>query len=313
MYLAITVLITSICFINCSFASDTIILFAQKKNTEQGWSIYRISPNGYDKEVVIPFRSGQGEYNPDISSDGQTILFNTYRYGGWKLATFDMNKKVVNKLDQGSAYYVNGVFSPDGKYIAYEKSIRGSTHICVANSDGSNETQLTGDVGRENRAPSWTPDGRNILFFAKHKHKHKHKQNQDIYSVNVATKAVNNITRNESGNDFNPSVSPDGKTVAFYSDRNGYLDVFTMPISGDKQVSLTDRLHSSNNPYNYFRDNNTFWLFKISWSPDGKSLVFSNIKDDNLDLFTASLVNGNIRQITQSPESELTPVWGKIK
>ncbi|WP_109301910.1 DPP IV N-terminal domain-containing protein [Aquimarina sp. AU474] len=283
------------------------ILFSRKNGSDNGWSIYGIHPDGTKEEVIIPFKSGQGEYNPSISPQDKVILFNTYRFGGWKLATYSMDTNKVNRISLGSNYYTNGAFSFDGKRIVYEKNIGKSTHIFISNLDGTRETNLTNTISNDNRAPCWSFDDKSILFYF------KRNETNDVFSIDITTKKVDNLTNNSSGNDFNPSVSPDGKQVAFFSDRNGYLDLYVMDITGENQVCLTSDLHSKNNTYNYYKDSNLYWIFKVSWSPDGQYLVFSNIKSDNVDLFTIKKNGTKLRQITNTPKSEYTPVWGNLK
>lgn len=265
------------------------------------------NPDGSSLEVLIPFKSGQGEYNPTLSSDGKTVLFNTYRYGGWKLALHDIDTKSVKRITLGSDYYTNGVFSPDGMQIAYEKNLQRSTHIFIADKNGKNERILTDKMGNENRTPIWSSDGKSIVFYSE-----KGRIN-DVYNLEVATGKFKSLTANNAGNDFNPSVSPDGKKIAFFSDRNGFLDLYVMNADGSDQQNLTSSIQNENNQYNYFTDSNMYWIFKVSWSPDGKSLVFSNATANNIDLFTISAEGKNIERITNTPESEFTPMWGVIK
>ncbi len=288
-------------------ADTSKILFSRKKDNDTGWSIYMIDPKGTNEEVFIPFKHGQGEYNPAISPDGNKILFNSYRFGGWKLATYCIDTQEISRISQGANYYTNGTFSRDGRKIAYEKNIGRSTHIFISNIDSTNELNLTTSVSNDHRTPSWGIDDKSILFYYK-----KNKVN-DIFNINIISREVTNLTKNSSGNDFNPSVSPDGKQIAFFSDRNGYLDLYIMDTTGENQVCLTSNLQSENNKYNYYKDFNLYWIFKVSWSPNGQYLVFSNIESNNIDLFTIKKNGTELTQITKTPKSEYTPVWGKLK
>lgn len=288
--------------------NSSIILYAKKRINSEGWSIYGISPDNLRTERVIPFSNGMGEYNPALSPNRTTILFNTYRYGGWKLATYDLKSKEVNRVTSASNYFTNGVYSPDGTRMVYEKNIGRSTHICMADCNGQNEVVLTSDKESwENRIPIWTPDGKAILYYSE-----RNKVN-DIFKLDIESGIQVNLTDNQEGNDFAPSISPDGKQIAFFSDRNGYLDLYLMDSDGNQQTLLTERLQNKNNSYNYYKDSNTYWVFKSAWSPDGKHLVFSNVTGDNIDLFTIERTGANIKNITNSPQSEYTPSWGRVK
>lgn len=282
------------------------ILFSRKHKQEKGWSIYSINPDGTGEKIVIPYASGQGEYNPEISPNGKEILFNSYRYGGWKLAVYNIQKKTVKNISSTSNYYTNGSYSNSGDNIAYERNVGRSTQIFISNSNGKNEKLMSVNMGRNNRLPCWTKKEESVLFYS------EKRAANDIYIANVKSGEIKNLTNNSSGNDFNPSVSPDGKQVAFFSDRNGYLDLYLMDISGKNQINLTSKLHNISNKYNYYKDQNIYWLFKVSWSPDGEYLVFSNTISDNIDLFTIRNDGSELKQITKTSQSELTPVWGSI-
>ncbi|WP_074409460.1 MULTISPECIES: TolB family protein [Aquimarina] len=291
------------CLIAIGGYSQSKILFARKLNNDRGWSILSIDPNDSSEKVVIPYSSGMGEYNPDISPDGKTILFNTYRYGGWKLAIHDLTITSTKKISHSANYYTNGVFSPKGDMIVYEKNVGRDTHIFIADKNGKNETILTNNMGKENRIPVWSVNGECIIFYSD-----KNGSN-DIYSITLKSKKVTNLTNNTSGNDFAPSVSPDGKYIAFFSDRNGYLDLYRMDTTGANQINLTNTLQSKYNSYNYYKDRNMYWRFKSSWSPDSSTIVFTNITNDNFDLFTIKIGGNDLKQITNSSSSEYTPVW----
>jgi len=283
------------------------ILYSKKRNNSEGWSVYSIDPNGLNGEIIIPFSRGMGEYNPFPSPDGNTIIFNTYRYGGWKLATYNVKSEKITRVTKASNYFTNGNYSPNGEKIVYEKNIGRSTHICIADSDGMNEIVLTSNTeSSENRIPVWTPDEKSIIFYSE-----KNKVN-DICMVNIENRTQKNLTKNKDGNDFAPSISPNGKQIAFFSDRNGHLDLYTMDILGNNQTLLTKMIQNDNNKYNYHTDSNTYWIFKNSWSPDGNYLVFSNATDNNIDLFTIHKNGSDLKNITNSPQSEYTPSWGLI-
>lgn len=289
--------------IDCSSA----IFYSKKRNNSEGWSIYSKNPKELTETLVIPFSGGMGEYNPAISPDGNTVIFNTYRYGGWKLATYHLTKKTTTRITKVSNYFTNASYSPSGQQIVYEKNIGRSTHICIANSNGQNETILTyNNESTENRIPVWTPDGKSIVYYS------ERGGTNDIFIVDIESGIKKNLTDNKDGNDFAPSISPNGKQIAFFSDRNGHLDLYTMDLFSERQTLLTKNLQNENNTYNYFTDTNTYWIFKNAWSPDGNDIVFSNATGDNIDLFVIAKNGTDIRNITNSPESEYTPSWGCI-
>ncbi len=82
-----------------------------------------------------------------------------------------------------------------------------------------------------------------------------------------------NLT-NSSGNDFNPSWSPDGKKIAFSSIRAGYNKIFIINVDSGEPIELTNSL--------------TFSGIEPSWSPDGKKINFhSSIQNEEIYIVNA--------------------------
>src|SRR5258708_38618360 len=82
----------------------------------------------------------------------------------------------------------------------------------------------------------------------------------DIWTADENGGNVHRLTVH-SARDIYPRFSPDGKWVAFSSDRNGNLDVFIVPAKGGEAKQLT--YHSA--------DDNV-----LAWSPDSRNVLFSS-------------------------------------
>ena len=98
------------------------------------------------------------------------------------------------------------------------------------------------------RTPSVSPDGQFVVF----------SYNGDIWKVSINGGRALRLTDN-TGVEINPVYSPDGKYLAFSSDRNGNFDVFVMDSEGGIPRQLT------------FRDSSDY---VTGWSPDGRYIIY---------------------------------------
>lgn len=104
--------------------------------------------------------------------------------------------------------------------------------------------------------PMVSRDGQTLLFSST-----QHRPTSDIYMQHVGSRVITRLT-DDPGQDVMPSLSPDGKRVAFASNRAGSWDIYIMPVTGGKAVQVTADVSNDLSP---------------SWAPDGQSLVFCRL------------------------------------
>ncbi|NIV49598.1 MAG: protein kinase, partial [Gammaproteobacteria bacterium] len=95
-----------------------------------------------------------------------------------------------------------------------------------------------------------SPDGRGLLYVA------DEGGDQDIFFQRVGGANPINLTGSSPEDDYHPEFSPDGERIAFRSDRDGG-GIYVMGATGESPRRVSDR------------------GYEPTWSPDGKSLVFS--------------------------------------
>jgi len=100
----------------------------------------------------------------------------------------------------------------------------------------------------------------------------------DIWTADETGQNVQRLTVHKA-RDVYPRFSPDGKWIAFSSDRSGNLDVFLIPVSGGTVKQLTN--HSADDSV-------------LNWTPDGRSILFSSNRGEDFAarLYTVSVDGG---------------------
>lgn len=166
-------------------------------------------------------------------------------------------------------------WSPDGKRIAFAREYRDpegvwQEEIWIMNSDGSKQAQIQPLSGGR---PYFMQDGR-ILF-------HSKTETSKICITNSDGSNIITLTNN-TAEDWEPKVSPDGKQITFISDRDGNKEIYVMNIDGSNQKRLTF---------------NTIADWGPSWSPDGAKLIFSSDTDEYFDIYMMNKDGSSIKKI----------------
>jgi eukaryotic-like serine/threonine-protein kinase len=171
---------------------------------------------------------------PRISPDGKQILSvvaDPQNHDSDDLWSLPAAGGVSTRMTFGPGRKGWGVWSPDGKYIAYDLHADGKHSIRRKPSDGSGaeETLLTlGPEISNSPAVDWSPDGRYLSY--------------DAFDINQGrmTTWILPLFGDEkpfqpapvTGNQFDGLFSPDGHWLAYFSDETGQAEVYVVPFPG---------------------------------------------------------------------------------
>jgi TolB protein len=188
-------------------------------------------------------------------------------------------------------------WSPDGRRLAYVADWNGRESIYVMNADGRDVRRLT--RGLHDLEPEWSPDGRSIAFtrdneiltmradgsvqlmlVRRTKSWHEHgspawSQNTFVYASNRAgffnqevyaaparrltfTKGSDGVL----GDDGMPAFSPNGRRIAFVSNRTQDGEIWVMSTNGSSQRQVTRRKGDD---------------FQPAWTADGRAIAFNAV------------------------------------
>jgi len=100
--------------------------------------------------------------SPTFSPDGEKLAFVSDRSGSPQIYVMHIRSGLVKRLTYEGSYNTGPQWSPRGNRIAYTGRVDGRFQIFTISPDGGAPVQLTYSGNNEN--PSWSPDGRQIVF-----------------------------------------------------------------------------------------------------------------------------------------------------
>ena len=239
------------------------------------------------------------------------IAFMSQRDGNPEIYVMDINGGNQRRLTNHPKNDLSPSWSPDGKRIVFVSNRDGHVHaihgwstyeIYVMDADGGNPQRLTNDP-RDDKYPSWSPDGNRIAFSARDRDKAEH-LNYEIYVMDADGANLQRLT-NDRHHDKYPSWSPDGKRIIFSSKREGHFrgeagityEIYVMDTDGGNEQRLTENRKNDEQP---------------SWSPDGERIAFSSDRKGDLqnsEIYVMNADGGNEQRLTENRHFDEDPSW----
>jgi Tol biopolymer transport system component len=243
----------------------------------------------------------------------------------------ELTESVVGVLDWGPA------FSPDGKQLAFVRNNGTNTKgdIIVITTDGTGIRRLTFDDAWISGPPTWTRDGRFILFssarnglptmwkipalggspvllglgvkafrpsLSRTGHRLAFEQKMgtsSLWDLNVPVPGKN-LLRNKvtasRGSNRMAELSPDGSKFVFISDRSGSNEIYVCNADGANLLQLT-HLGSASPPG------------VPHWSPDGQKIVLDAVLGGHSVIFAIHANGGSFHRLTSQGSDSVNASW----
>lgn len=190
------------------------------------------------------------------SPTGKIVAYTGSKNGDSDIFYLDPFNGQRRALIRGGGLDVDPTFSPDGKFLAFVSGRYGNPHIFLASLRWDNplKIRVMSDrrltyAGWYNSTPSWSPDSEQIIFAGYDKDINRY----DIFMMDKYGKQLERLTL-KTGDNENPSFSPNGQLVVFQSNRIGHKNIkgryhlWVMRKDGSGQVKINTGLYESLTP-----------------------------------------------------------------
>jgi Tol biopolymer transport system component len=269
------------------------LLVSDRESSHNPAAIFSVSlQDGQKRKLTSPPVSAWGDGDPELSPDGRTLAFIRWEKDSvGDIYTVPLGGGEPRRMTSDGKRIGGLAWSSDGEFIVFSSTrgaLPGLWKIFV--SGGTPLEQLAG-VG----ADAWAPAISRVGDLLAYTHQ---SENVNIWRVpgpdssgpKTPLKLISSPRQQASA-----VYSPDGKRIAFSSDRTGTFEIWVADSDGSHAVQLT----SFGGPI----------TGTPHWSPDGNWIVFDSRPGGHSAIFVIGAGGGQPRQVTDGTYDDIVPDW----
>ena len=273
----------------------------QRMAVDASWAgprrIWVLDRDGHNPQQITTDTSEEvAHVAPAWSPDGKKIVFQNIVRTKFDIRVVNLDSKQMNWITSDSLTNIHPSWSPSGKYIYFSSYRSGGINIWRAPVRGDGTIggplqQVTTGAGQDVEV-AVSPDSKRLAYATL-------RQNADIWRLPVSPQtglsdgspeAVISTTREDSRGAW----SPDGKMVAFNSDRAGDMNIWLFTLADSRTRQLTTG-HGGD--------------FQPNWSPDGKKIAFFSSRSGSPNIWEVGAGDGGGKRLTSNSSVNVNPFY----
>jgi len=193
---------------------------------------------GNEEEVSIDKRPYM---LPRVSPNGDQLVFAVDGENGADLWTYSLDRGTSTRLTFDESREASPVWSPDGRHIVFSSNrVDDLFRVAI---DGTGPIEQLTDTATYQFAYSFSPSGDSVFFHEGG----RRGRDTAIRILSISDESVSSVLATGFSS-LNPQISPDGRWLAYNSDRSGQLEVYVRPYpdvdSAVWQVSVDGGFHA---------------------------------------------------------------------
>ena len=258
-----------------------------------GAQIFALSVHALDVRPLTEPQIGEMDWGPAYSPDGGKMAFVRARTdtGAEDLFVADSDGKNVHRLTYANARIISPpTWTADSKTIVYASNQGDETRLWRIPASGGG-AEVVAEAGVLSWHPSISRAGNHLVY--------QHQQTlgtSSIWQLDVThpeARGARKLVVSSTGRNEGPQISPNGKKLAFMSDRSGSMEIWISDADGSYPLNLT-ALGGCGSP---------------RWSPDSQSIAFDSVHSGRAAIYVAGMNGGKPRALVEDDAENTVPGW----
>ena len=265
--------------------------------------IYVMKADGSATTNITDDEGARKDLSPELSRDGSKIVFTRqFTTGGSQLMVANADGSGLTDVTPTNVEkqsIVEPSWSPDGNQVVYSSNADGNYELYTLKVGNESATRLTSTKWPiQNLDPVWSPSGKAIAF--SRSGLSLTSAAAGLFQIRLDGNA-SRLTRAIDGDGYvSPDYSPDGRLIAFSSDRAGNDDIYILDLAGFSVTKMTAT-----------KDRDVDQTF----APDGSALAFVSDRSGATEIWAQNLLTltpgpSAAVQLTSDGAPKSHPSWG---